>query len=424
MTAVSDPHVWQRDQLVAVLMALALTAAMVSGGSIAFCGIGGGLLVYGFELARQRRLVPLSPVVLGFGLSFLALIWLADLTALAPDRSWDTNWRLMSIVLPLMLWFQHPAQEYSVPQWLLRIVPWVMLAIMSLLLLDFYTRGKILLPLLSRKPGHLVDYNRGLSYAAVLIWPLAYWLEQSGRRRMAAGLAAALLLVAWCSPSRGAVLAVAMGITFWLLGRRSPRLGVVAGCILLMIAAVGSLAIVPWLFENHPEWLKLMPHSWRHRFEIWDYLLAWHWPSPWLGWGTDVAAIAPLSVGHQALYKFAVAPGQHPHHAFLQLWLELGILGWAWAVALAIYLLRQLRKMQTVQRAAGLAAWAAFLTLASGSFDLWTDSFFAAAALALVGMQCSAVPYSSSDVAADGREGHTQVLADGSGPVRAPNTSF
>lgn len=426
MTAAPEPHVWQQNQVVAVLMALAMTAGMVSGGSLALWGIGGGLLFYVLELIRQRRLVPLTPVALGFGLSFLALIWLADLTALAPERSWNMNWRLVSIVLPLMLWFHEPARELVIPAWLLRIVPWLMLAMMALLLVDFYTRGKILLPLLSRKPGHLVDYNRGLSYAAVMIWPLAYWLEQAGRQRMAAGLAACLLLVALCSPSRGAVLAVVMGISFWLLGRRSPRFGLIAGCILLSIAALASLAIVPWLFEHHPKWIKHLPHSWQHRFEIWDYLLAWHLTSPWLGWGTDVAAIAPLSAGHQVYYKFAVTPGQHPHHAFLQLWLELGVLGWLWAVLLAYYLLLQLSKKPPIERAGGLAAWSAFLTLASGSFNLWTDSFFAVGALALVGMQCRSVPRDVSVKASQlQRVDRVQGGSAASGPAAgAPNTSL
>ena len=381
-----------QNQLVALFMALSLTVGMVSGGTIAAYGIAGGLLVFGLELLRQRRIVQLDTMALVFGLSFIALIWLADLSALAPDRTWKTNWRLVSIVLPLMLWFHAQPKAFEIPASLVRFVPWAMLAVMALLLIEFYSGGKYLTPLLSRKPGHLVDYNRGLSYAAVLVWPLAYWLDQSGRGRMAAILAAALLVLTFISPSRGAVLAVVLGIAFWAMARFLPRLAFGAAVVLLAISAFGTLAMVPWIFEHHPHWIRHLPSSWQHRVEIWDYLLTWHLQSPFVGAGADVAATLPPSVGHPCQYKFALAAGQHPHHAFLQLWLELGALGWVWGLALASYLLRKVARLPALQRDYAFATWAAYMTLASGSFNLWTDSFLAVLALAIIGLQCHPAP--------------------------------
>ncbi len=397
---------WTQNQLVAVLMALSLTIGMVSGGTISLYGIAGGLLIYGLELLRQRRLIHLDPVTLGFGLSFIALIWIAETTALAPHRTWSMNWKLVSIVLPLMVWFQQPVKEFAVPRWVVRVVPWLMLAVLALLLLEFYSGGKYLLPLLSRKPGRLVDYNRGLSYVAVLIWPLVYWLVQSGRGKVAAVVAAGLVAVAWCSPSRGAVLAVALGIVFWTLARWTPRVAVGLAVVLLAVSAFGSLAIVPWIFDHYPDLIRHLPSSWQHRVEIWDYLLAWHLQSPFVGAGADVSATLPPSFGHPSQYKFVLGPGQHPHHAFLQLWLELGVLGWAWGLALAAYVLAKVNRLPDLQRAGGLAAWAAFLTLASGSFNLWTDSFLAVSVLAIAGMRSHA---ERSD-AAPARASDTELL--------------
>ncbi len=374
------------NQLIAVFLAFALTVGMISGGSLALCGIGGALLLYALDILQRRRLLLLAPAAIGFGLGFLALVLLADATALAFSRSAAMSWRLVSIVLPLMLLFRHPAISFAAPQWLVRILPWVMFAVMGLLLVDFYNEGNVLLALLHKKDERMVYYNRGLSYAAVLLWPLVGWLGQAGRWRVAAGLVFGLLMVTWFSTSRGAVLALVVGAGFWLLGRYLPRLGGLSAVGLLAVVAVGSLVAVPWLFDHHPTWFAHLPSSWHHRVEIWDYLLAWHLPSPWLGWGADVAVLAPLNAGHQSQYLHAVVPAAHPHHAFLQLWLELGILGWGWAVALALYLLWQLRQWPPVARASGLAAWAAFLTLACGSFNLWSDSFWATGALVMVAL--------------------------------------
>lgn len=374
---------WRNNSL-GLLFTLALTVGLVAGGSLAFFGIGGALILYGLSVIEHRGFLRPSPIIMGFGLVFLALVVLSDITAFAPARSWAMSARLVTIVLPLMLLFLPDGfGQVQMPAWVARWLPWLMLGIMSLLLLEFYADGQIFLPYLHGKDERLVYYNRGLSYAAVLIWPLVALLRHAGRGRLACMLVVALLVVVWFSTSRGALVALLGGIGFFVVASLSVRLVLGLGVVLLAVVALGVLVFVPWVFDHHLTWFASLPSSWYHRVEIWDYMLAWHGLQPWLGAGVDGAGLVPLTSPHQHLYMHALAPAAHPHQMYLQLVLELGPLGWLWGVAVAGWSLWKVGHWRVVSvRAEAFAVWAALLVLACGSFSLWSDSFWSAGALA------------------------------------------
>jgi hypothetical protein len=381
-------HLSPHDQR-AFLLALALTIGMVAGGTLALWGIGGGLWLYGLAVLQQRRWLWPHPAALLVAGSFIGLMLLAQCTAIAPApaRAWPMLGRLLTIIIPLSLLFYvpDPPPTAASGRFAARVfgqLPWLMLALMGLLLAEFYSGGHIVLPLLRSKDGLLVYYNRGLSYAAVLLWPLLGWLLYMRRGRLALALALGLLVTAWCSTSRGAPLALVVGAAFFGLGRlQSAGALRIAGLLLLGFVALGSLWLVPLVFDQQPDWLRHLPPSWQHRAEIWDYLLAWWQTRPWQPLGLDAAALAPLTTQHQPLYVYALTPAAHPHHVFLQLLLELGILGWGWAVGVAGWALWRLSALAPSQRAVGAAVWGALLTLACGAFSLWSDSLWATAAL-------------------------------------------
>jgi hypothetical protein len=204
---------WRNNSL-GLLLTLCLTVGLVAGGSLAFFGIGGAFILYGLSVIERRGFLWPPSVIMWFGLVFLTLVVVSDITALAPARSWAMSARLVTIVLPLMLLFpQGSLGQAQMPAWVVRWVPWLMLGIMSLLLLEFYADGQIFLPYLHGKDERLVYYNRGLSYAAVLIWPLVALLRQAGRGRLAIMLVVAMLVVVWFSTSR--VLIGAFGVGAW-----------------------------------------------------------------------------------------------------------------------------------------------------------------------------------------------------------------
>ena len=373
--------VW-RGHIIAGMLLAALTIGMIAGGSLALWGIGGGCGLFVLAWAAQRKHLTLDWPVIGFGGGLAVLILLATLHAYAPERAWAMAWRVVSAAVPLGLLLQTARLPMVWPHWFARAV-WAVLAVELLLLAEFLTGGGVLLPWLHFKHDTLIYYDRGLSYAAVLIWPLCAHLVQGGRGRLAAVLWGGLAVVTWCSASRGAPLALAVGTGFGVLAWGLPRLARLAAVGFLAVMAAGILLAVPWVFAQHPEWLRHLPVSWQHRFEIWDYMMLWGGNDPWVGHGLDVAGVIPVPVPPHAPYLYATGPAAHPHHAALQLWLELGPPGWSWAVAVALWCLARMQGWARSVQAAGMAAWGGYVTLAVGAFSLWTDSFLALAALTI-----------------------------------------
>ncbi len=373
-----------QSHLLAGCLAFALTIGLVAGGSMALCGIGGAIALYALETLRQKRLVPLQPVAWIFGSVFLLLVMLGNITALAPERSWPMSGRLFTIVLPLMLFFHQRPAPLMLPAWLPRYLPWGCLFCLLLVLLDMLTGGAVLLSIIKGKHERLIYYNRGLSYAAVLIWPLVVLLLHQGRRILAVLLPLLLLVVGGLSESRGAPLALLFGAGFGALAWMAPWLARLTAAGLLAVVFCLTLAVVAWFWPALPDGLEHLPPSWRHRVEIWHYLLGWLGQRPWPPAGVDAAGvIAPLT-SFAGIYKYALAPAAHPHHMPLQLLLELGFVGWLWGVSLASWALARLRNRSGFWRAGALASWAALLTLTCGAFSLWSDSFWATGSLALV----------------------------------------
>lgn len=369
-----------RGHAVAGMVVGALTIGMVDGGSLALWGIGGALLVFALAWMEQRPVIDWR--VIGFGGALIALIVLADLTALSPGRSWAMSWRVVSVIVPLALLLHTARLPLAWPRWFTHAA-WLVLAVAVVLLAEFLTHGGVLMPWLHFKNGDLVAYDRGLSYATVLVWPLCLYLVQTGRTPLAWALWCSLAAATWFSASRGAPLALAVGTGFGLLAWWRPKLGYWLALGLLAVMAAGIPLVVPWVFAHHPTWLNHLPVSWHHRFEIWDYMMAWDLRAPWVGHGLDAAGVVPVLVPDHVPYIYATGPAAHPHHAALQLWLELGPLGWLWAMVLAIFALTRMRVWPGRSCAAGMASWAAFVTLAGGAFSLWADSFLAVAGITI-----------------------------------------
>lgn len=369
-----------RGHVVAGMVVGALTIGMVDGGSLALWGIGGAILAFALAVLEQRPTVDWR--VVGFSGTLMVLILLADLTALSPARSWGMSWRVVSVIVPLALLLHTARLPLVWPRWFDQAA-WLVLAVAVVLLAEFLTHGGVLMPWFHFKNGDLVAYDRGLSYAAVLVWPLGAQLMQAGRKRLARALWCSLAVATWCSASRGAPLALAVGTGFALLAWWWPKLGYWAALGLLTVMAAGIPLVVPWVFVQHAAWLNHLPVSWHHRFEIWDYMMAWDRQAPWVGHGLDAAGVVPVLVPDHEPYIYATGAAAHPHHAAVQLWLELGPLGWLWAVVLAIVALTRMRGWSRPSYAAGVAAWAAYVTLAGGAFSLWADSFLAVAGITI-----------------------------------------
>ena len=377
---------WQ-GHVAAGMCAASLTIGMIAGGSLAMWGLAGGCIM--FMLVCLTAAPAPDWRVIGFALALIALILAADLNALAPGRSWAMSGRVVSVLIPLVLLLHTTQIPLQWPRWF-SIVPLMVCGVEITLLAEFLTRGGVIMPWLHGKNDNLVFYDRGLSYATVLVWPFIHYLLQERRPRMAALVWGGLAVVVSVSASRGAPLALAVGTGFAMLAWYRPRWVRSAAVAYLALMAFGILCMAPWVMAEHSDWLAHLPVSWHHRFEIWDYMIRWDSAAPWLGHGLDGAGVVPVQPPPQMAYLYATGPAAHPHHAALQLWLELGPLGWVWGVGLALSGVLAVRPWAPTIRACAYGAWAALITLAGGAFSLWTDSFMTLAIVTIFWLLISA----------------------------------
>ncbi len=228
-------------------------------------------------------------------------------------------------------------------------------------------------------PG--TKYNRGEDYLTLLLWPLlAFWmLEQRYARALLVTAAMAVLAIAGLSTTARVTLPV--GFATLVAAAVAPR----ATGRVLAIATATMAATLPFVLRMLARDRVLLWHhlkqSGLHRLEIWDYMTARVFERPWLGWGLSSAKLVPILPAEQRAYVFVEPYGIYPHNQWLELWLETGVPGVALGIAFALLVLRRIAHLPPRVAPFAFAAFAAALSISSSSFELTTDSWWAALAL-------------------------------------------
>jgi hypothetical protein len=335
----------------------------------------GGRLVAGEGAAAVTRLR-------GLLRSPLAVVSLAFLGLAAASLGWGYHPRLAVFVLGETLLSAGAALVLAatLPK---QIPPRILLlaaAAFALACILIITELVLGLPLRRALGLRAVSYifNRPAITLLLVFWPLARLLWIGGQRFLVGllGLLAAAAVL-YCD-SGAAVLGMAGAALAFALAQLSPRLG--AG--LVGLGMLASLGVAPVLGEIVD---RLMPptvveglqnaHA-RDRIEIWQsfgavvkerFLLG-------TGFGTS-AALASDPVVQEVPQKARVLLGVwHAHNGYLQIWIELGVIGAALAAAAVVLLLRGLSRQPRDEAAANLAtvgAAAAIMLVGHGAWQGW-----------------------------------------------------
>ena len=218
------------------------------------------------------------------------------------------------------------------------------------------------------------NINGATALLAVLAAPLARALHD--RFGAPAGLAMAIgaIVVLWFAPMEAALAAILAASLMVVLVLRWPR----PVLTIVMIAFAVGLVCAPLI----PHYLlgavlgddgaEVLPSAWRHRVLIWQFVAERIGEKPLFGWGFDAARNIPGN--RDLLFEGAAALPLHPHNGVLQLWLELGPLGAALGLALALLVMARLRRAPPINAAIGagvLAAWAIFALVSYGAWHNW-----------------------------------------------------
>ena len=228
-------------------------------------------------------------------------------------------------------------------------------------------------------PG--TKYNRGEDYLTLLLWPLlAYWILSRHFSR-ALLVAAALLVLAAMGLSTTARVTLPVGFAALLAAWLAPRATMRA----MVWGSVATAATLPFLLRTLAGDRALLWHhlklSGLHRLEIWNYMTARVFERPWLGWGFSTAKLVPIRPAEMRAFVYVDPHGVYPHNQWLQAWLETGAIGVAVGLAFVLLVLRRIEKLPPRLYPFGCAAFAAAVAVSASSFELTTDSWWAALAL-------------------------------------------
>jgi O-antigen ligase len=277
------------------------------------------------------------------------------------------------------------------PRWPLLVLAG-MLAALAVIALDIESGF-----LLKRSVGSRSDdyvHNRPLVTLVLLLWPVAAGLLASGRARLAFLLAALLALVVLRSVSQSALLGLFCGTAAWLLMRLAPRAAIslaVAGSLALLALAPWTGALLAQLIGESASRMLAAAHV-SERIAIWSAYGEAARLAPFTGWGFNASAGLGKAPALAELHARSgnILMDSHPHHAFLQVWLEFGVLGALVAAALVLALFRLVWRLDAFVRPFAFALVTSALAIGMVSHGLWQSWWWAGIGLAVTFLAAAA----------------------------------
>jgi O-antigen ligase len=224
----------------------------------------------------------------------------------------------------------------------------------------------------------------------IFVWPSALAIA----RRTSVGWAVAFLMVA-CVAVMGQNMA-GVKIAFFVSGvigvmmwwwPRFAGVAVVAGLaaanmiLFVVVYSRGAPGLVMWLADALS--LHILPLPWQERIHIIAFTLDSVVEQPWFGWGFDASRTA--SAGIVGPFHGNPAIPLHPHSLWLQIWLELGLVGIVLALALVGVLIDRISESRAgpMVAAAAIATVVSYLVIGNISFGVWQNWWLAIAWLAV-----------------------------------------
>lgn len=213
----------------------------------------------------------------------------------------------------------------------------------------------------------------------LLLWPALVYLWQRGWRISAGLLWFFIGVFMLLSDTAAGRLAFAVSTLVGGLSLMSPRMA----RVILGIAMLGGLGISVPLAEVAQGWATDHIHpingSFGQRLEIWEFTAKRILEKPILGWGFDSARAIP-NMGEVSKYQGpleSIIP-VHPHDWFLQIILELGVVGAGLMIALWLWWLHLTSRLHPAVQPAALAIYSVAMVIGGFSIGMWQSWWLAA----------------------------------------------
>ncbi|WP_044561008.1 O-antigen ligase [Azospirillum sp. B4] len=344
--------------------------------------------------SRETLRGPLLPLVLCLLLGAVSVLW-------TPVRKEGAAQLLTFLytVVPFLFWIGTVREVDERRRWLL--IRWtalgmvVGLAIFAIEILGHQPIYRLEKALEGTKLDNDRAMNRPAVLFATLAWPVGLALARlawvTGRGAFArlplpsampvfpAGksmpwawvLPLAFFLISLGGSSASARVGLAAGLVFYGLARLSAPL---ARTVLIVALVAGPTLCVPISLGLHRAGLTeetRMPWSFRHRVEIWDVAARRILEKPLFGWGLDSSRNIPDEGQVSKFHPESPIIPLHPHNIFLQVLLELGVVGGVLYTWMAVSLAWMTRRLPAYAQASALAAMAATIAVGCFSYGAW-----------------------------------------------------
>ena len=225
----------------------------------------------------------------------------------------------------------------------------------------------------------LTTLNTGAVAISLLAWPGFALLWRRGHKRLFCVMALVVYAGFTFLASGAALLAPVMGImgfqVVWIFRRRGAL--AIAAVTAVVIMAAPQIVSGPQSFDRLKAVTEELPASAEHRMKIWDFTVEKIDEKPLWGWGMDASRSIPKE-DRRLSPEIEILP-LHPHNAFLQVRLELGIPGAILFAALVGAFFAKVAGGNEDRFAAAVITGAAgaYLTVASVSYGIWQNWWFA-----------------------------------------------
>ncbi len=232
-------------------------------------------------------------------------------------------------------------------------------------------------------------YNRGLVTLALLLWPTLALVFAARKPWLALPLLALAPLAVFSGESAAAIVALLVGVLVFPVAALIPQTTRWLG----LAATLAGLAVQPWfgtlmrnlLTGGFHETFKGAHSS--DRVDIWLSFEAAA-RAKWLfgnGFGSSVNLQNAAVAAQVPPDRVTMLGASHPHNAFLQVWVELGLLGAALAAVLITLLFHGVGRLRPALQPFALACLAAAAMVALVSHGAWQAWWWAALAACLAG---------------------------------------
>ncbi len=330
-------------------------------GPVAYGGGNGMIILLGFLCLRlffyspslkepflRKLTVPFKSLSLPFFILFCLWgdITITSLWALHPLPAFGTALRLLGLfILTGTLIFQIQNLPHTLLGKCLRgfVLSWGILII----LLSF----SIILNISEKKFPGIKDFNllqnpskitRPTLFASLFFWPSCAFLIFYSKRRFFQkhslffqeafflSLGIIVIFITYFLNMSAASLGLFLGLITYLLLKKYPFL-----FSPLLNTAVGIGLVFPFCTKFILDFLLFISShkpSWAHRLVIWDFVSDHIKQAPYFGWGLEASRSLPSTTvdvflpTKESFLSLNTLP-LHPHNAFLQVWLESGVIG-------------------------------------------------------------------------------------------------